>query len=202
MNLISFALLSLLLALSPGPDNLYVLSQSMVHGFKTGLWITLGLILGCLIHTTLLAFGFSVLIDKWPDILIVFRLFGGGYLWYLAYRMIRSSPQLGIDQAGVLSHPWKWFQKGFILNVSNPKVFLFFVALFPTFLWGGQEDTVLQFYALGAIFMTATAVVFAGIAFLAATLGHFLATKSKFWLRFHYFQIALFIGLAIYIFLP
>ena len=84
MNLISFALLSLLLALSPGPDNLYVLSQSMVHGFKTGLWITLGLILGCLIHTTLLAFGFSVLIDKWPDILIVFRLFGGGYLWYLA----------------------------------------------------------------------------------------------------------------------
>ena len=89
-----------------------------------------------------------------------------------------------------------------MLNVSNPKVFLFFVALFPTFLWGGQEDTVLQFYALGAIFMTATAVVFAGIAFLAATLGHFLATKSKFWLRFHYFQIALFIGLAIYIFLP
>ncbi|MDB9781869.1 LysE family translocator [Winogradskyella sp.] len=139
MNLISFALLSLLLALSPGPDNLYVLSQSMVHGFKTGLWITLGLILGCLIHTTLLAFGFSVLIDKWPGILIVFRLFGGGYLWYLAYRMIRSSPQLGIDQAGVLSHPWKWFQKGFMLNVSNPKVFLFFVALFPTFLWGGAR---------------------------------------------------------------
>jgi len=202
MSLWSFALLSLALAISPGPDNLYVLAQSMKHGFKTGLWIILGLITGCLIHTTLLALGFSALIDAWPAILLVLRIFGGGYLLYLAYRIALSSPYLVLDQAAEFNQSRAWFQKGFILNVSNPKVFLFFVALFPGFLWDKQDHTVFQFYVLGLIFMLSTAIVFSFVAFLAARLGRILMSKTKFWVVFHWLQVLLFVGLAVYIFLP
>ena len=121
----TFALMCIILALTPGPDNIFVATQSMAYGARTGWMITLGLLTGCLWHTSLLAFGFTAVIDQWPELFTAVKVLGGGYLLYMAFTIWRSS---GAMAQSVLSQHRKrwWFVKGIVLNTTNPKVYLFF----------------------------------------------------------------------------
>jgi threonine/homoserine/homoserine lactone efflux protein len=83
--LFSFSLATLALAISPGPDNIYVITQSLVNGTKSGIATTAGLISGCIVHTALLAFGVSALITASESIFYLIKIFGALYLFYLAY---------------------------------------------------------------------------------------------------------------------
>ena len=130
----TFALMCIILALTPGPDNIFVATQSMAYGSRTGWMITLGLLTGCLWHTSLLAFGFTAVIDRWPEVFTAVKVLGGGYLLYMAFTIWRSH---GAMAQSVLSQHRKrwWFVKGIVLNTTNPKVYLFFLSFFPAFLW-------------------------------------------------------------------
>ncbi|MBE7653638.1 LysE family transporter [Tenacibaculum finnmarkense] len=81
----SFLITTAILAISPGPDNIFVLTQSIVNGKKYGLATVFGLMAGCIIHTTLVAFGISELIKQQPNLFFSIKLLGAGYLLYLAY---------------------------------------------------------------------------------------------------------------------
>lgn len=164
--LLTFAFACLILAITPGPDNIFVATQSMAYGARTGWMITLGLLSGCLLHTSLLAFGFAAVMEQWPELIFAIKLCGGGYLLYLAYTIARSSG--GLQQENIQKHTMAWwYRKGVILNASNPKVFLFFVSLFPAFLWDNALSKALQFYVLGGIFILVSAIVFGLIALFA-----------------------------------
>lgn len=201
-NIISFSLATIILALSPGPDNIYVLSQSIANGTKSGLATTAGLISGCIVHTTLLAFGLSAIITASPTIFYGIKIFGAAYLLYLAFKVYKSDAKISLTSAvSKISHK-KLFKQGVIMNILNPKVMIFFLAFFPGFLWDKEGDTVFQFYVLGITFMIVSFIVFGIISVLAGKISTYLKSHKAVGPILKWLQIIVFIGIAIYILIP
>lgn len=200
--LVGFVLATSVLALSPGPDNIYVLMQSIVNGRKYGLATVAGLISGCLIHTSLLAFGVSAIIKQSDTLFFIIKLFGALYLFYLAYQVFRSDSNLQLKDGSVPKKGlWQLFKQGFIMNVLNPKVAIFFLAFFPGFLFSDSMSTVIQFYVLGLLFMFVSFIIFSLIAVLAGSISDYIKENSKLGLYLKWLQIFVFVGIAVYILL-
>ena len=200
--LLSFVVATCVLALSPGPDNMYVLSQSLVNGSKSALATTAGLISGCIVHTTLLAFGFSAVITTNPSLFFGIKVVGALYLLYLAYAVFKSDTTLEFSQNAPKKSSSQLFKQGVLMNLLNPKVMLFFLALFPQFLWQPQTDTVLQFYILGITFMVVSFIVFGTIALLAGRVSVFLNKKKHTGVFLKWLQILVFLAIAAFILVP
>ncbi|MFT5103217.1 MAG: threonine/homoserine/homoserine lactone efflux protein [Candidatus Latescibacterota bacterium] len=201
-NLLSFSLATIILALSPGPDNIYVLTQSLANGVKSGVATTAGLISGCVVHTTLLAFGVSALITTAEGVFYGIKVFGAVYLIYLAYRVYRSDASIRFSENAPKKSSLVLFKQGVIMNLLNPKVMIFFLAFFPAFLWNEDADTVSQFYILGLVFMLVSFIVFSSIALLAGSISGFLIKYNSIGLVLKWLQIVVFLGIAIYILIP
>ena len=132
--LYAFVSATALLAIFPGPDNIFVLTQSLVNGKKYGLATISGLITGCLVHTTLLAFGVSALIKANDNLFLVIKFFGTAYLFYLAFKVYKSDANLVVSRKSAPKKSlFSLFKQGFIMNVLNPKVALFFLGFFGDF---------------------------------------------------------------------
>ena len=198
--LISFVLAVSLLAISPGPDNVFVLMQSVIYGKKYGLATIIGLMTGCIIHTLLLALGVSTLIKNNTFIFLGIKLFGTVYLLYLAYTVYKSSSVISISTDKIEKKtPFQLFKIGFIMNVLNPKVTIFFLALFPGFLFTEKLSISLQFLILGALFIVVSFVVFSCIALLGGTISEKIKTSKKIGIWLQWIQILVFIGIAVFI---
>lgn len=199
-TLLSFALATSILAISPGPDNIFVLTQSIVNGKKYGLATVFGLISGCLVHTTLLAFGVSLIIKQSEPLFFIIKLFGAFYLLYLAYKVYISDAVILLSEDNIKRKTTKQlFKQGFIMNVLNPKVSIFFLAFFPGFLFSETVSSVLQFYILGFIFMFVSLVIFSAIAILAGVISSQIKENSKIGLYLKWMQIIVFISISIFI---
>jgi threonine/homoserine/homoserine lactone efflux protein len=199
--LFSFLITSLLLSLSPGPDNVYVLSNTLSNGKKAGFFTVLGLVSGCLFHTILLTFGVSELISQSNTALIVIKVFGVFYLLFLAFKEFNSSLNLNINTINKnykssLNH----FIKGLLMNILNPKVYFFFLGLFPAFLFVNPDENELsfksQFFILGFIFMIVTAIVFSLVVVFSSIASKYLVGKKLFHLLMKWIQIIIFISIA------
>lgn len=198
--LISFIAATFLLAIAPGPDNIYVLIQSITNGVKYGIATVLGLISGCLVHTSFVAFGASAIINKNETLFLTLKIFGASYLVFLAYKIFKDNNSISLDHVkSSKKSMFQLFKQGFIMNVLNPKVSIFFLALFPGFLFSNTIDTVNQFFILGFIFMGVSLVVFSMIAILAGTLSNYLLKHEKVNFILKWLQIVVFIGIASYI---
>ena len=198
----AFALASAALAISPGPDNIYVLTQSVVNGRAYGLATTVGLISGCLVHTTLLAFGVSAIIQQSDSMFFAIKLFGAAYLCYLAYRVFRQKEGIELDPHTVQKRSlWQLFKQGFIMNVLNPKVTIFFLAFFPAFLFSQELNTIWQFYILGLLFMTVSFTIFAAIAIMAGSISGYLRSHKQAGRFLKWLQIVVFLGIAAFLLL-
>ncbi|NNJ87837.1 MAG: LysE family translocator [Eudoraea sp.] len=197
-----FALATASLAIFPGPDNIYVLTQSIANGKKYGLATTAGLISGCLVHTTLLAFGVSAIIKLNPSLFFTIKLFGAIYLFYLAFRVLRSEARISIETPTKPKRTlWQLYRQGFVMNVLNPKVTVFFLAFFPGFLFSNFLSTTLQFYVLGILFMLISGMIFSAIAMLAGSISGYLQKHPKAPLVLKWLQILVFIGIGLYLLL-
>lgn len=200
--LISFAIATSILSLSPGPDNIFVLTQSIVNGTKYGLATVIGLMTGCLVHTTLVAFGVSAIIKENESLFFVIKLIGASYLIFLAYKVFKSDAKIVLSNDGVKKESIvALFKKGFIMNVLNPKVALFFLAFFPQFLFSNTISTVIQFYTLGGIFILVSFLVFGMIAVLAGSISNYLKEHAKIGVYLKWGQIIVFVFIAIMILL-
>lgn len=201
-SLLSFSFATLVLAVSPGPDNIYVLSQSLAHGMKSGIATTAGLISGCIVHTSLLAFGVSALITESPKLFYGLKVFGALYLLFLAYKILRSNGTVSLSGNVPKKTSEQLFMQGVIMNLLNPKVMIFFLAFFPAFLWDPKGETVLQFYILGVTFMIVSFAVFSIIAILSGSISRLLKRQPKIPIILNWFQIIVFVGIAIFILIP
>lgn len=200
--LFAFITATAVLAFFPGPDNIYVLTQSLVNGKKSGLATVAGLISGCLVHTTLLAFGVSAIIKDNDNLFLVIKIFGACYLFYIAYKVFKSDAHLILGAGNAPKKSiFSLFKQGFVMNVLNPKVALFFLAFFPGFLFSDTISTVIQFYVLGLLFMLVSFFIFGLIAVLAGSISSYITKNDKVGLFFKWIQIVVFIGLGIYILL-
>lgn len=185
------------LGLAPGPDNIFVLTQSAVNGRLAGLAVTLGLCGGLVVHTTAVALGVATIFQTSPLAFSALKFVGAAYLLYLAYKAFRARPS-GFDgraeRAGDLR---RFFLRGVVMNVTNPKVALFFLAFLPQFADPARGQITGQILSLGALFIAATVVVFGGIALAAGGLGQWLkaSPRAEVWLN----RIAgvVFVGLAL-----
>ena len=198
--LISFVFAVTLLAISPGPDNVFVLMQSVIYGKKYGLATILGLMTGCIIHTIFLAVGISSIIKDNNNIFLGIKLFGAVYLLYLAYKVYGSSSVISVSTDKIEKKtPFQLFKIGFIMNVLNPKVTIFFLALFPGFLFTEKLSISLQFLILGTLFILVSSVVFSCIALLGGTISEKIKTSKKIGIWLQWIQILVFIGIAVFI---
>ncbi len=198
--LISFILATAVLAFSPGPDNLFVLVQSATHGKKTGMAVVLGLMTGCLIHTSLVAFGLSAFIQSNESLYFILKLFGAAYMLFLAIRVYKSHLNFNKDHKKVKSDGfYELFRQGFIMNVLNAKVSVFFLAFFPAFLFSETMALYKQFYVLGFLFILTSFSVFICYVFLSSYFSKLFLKSPQRQLLLKRLQIGVFIGIAVVI---
>lgn len=200
-QLIPFLTASVLLTISPGPDIIYVLVQGMTNGKKYGVITTLGLVSGIIVHTSLVAFGISAVIKQSEVLFLIIKLIGAAYLLYLAYTVYKSDPQIdvGLDAPVQKKDLLSLFKRGFLMNVLNPKVAIFFLAFFPGFLWEPQGNTVYQFYLLGLLFMLQAFIIFSMVAILAGKISNYLQSHPHSGMIFKWLQVVVFVGIAVFI---
>ena len=163
--------IALLLGLSPGPDNLFVLMQSATQGRRAGLLVTLGLCTGLLAHTAAVALGLAALLASSPAAFGALKFAGAAYLLYLAWGAWQAPAALQAGSEPLRLQPWRLYGRGVLMNLSNPKVAIFFLALLPQFVQAGAGPVPWQIARLGALFMLATLIVFGSFAWLAGGLG-------------------------------
>ena len=198
--LLSFIGTTVLLALLPGPDNIFVLIQSVTNGVKYGIATVLGLVTGCIVHTALVAFGVSALIKENEIVLFILKLFGAAYLLYLSFKVYKTDGNVSLTSPNSTHKSmFSLYKQGFVMNVLNPKVSLFFLAFFPSFLFSNTLSTLSQFFILGFIFMTVTLVIFSGIAILAGSISKYLKQNANSGKVLKWLQIIVFIAIAIFI---
>lgn len=191
-----------MLTLSPGPDIIYVLVQSLSNGIRAGILTTLGLVSGIIIHTSLVAFGVSAILKESESVFLFIRIMGAIYLFYLAFKVWKSGDQISLKtNTNLKGSDFGLFRKGFIMNVLNPKVTIFFLAFLPGFLWDTTGNTVYQFYFLGTVFMLQAFIIFSLVAIMAGKIASYLHRYQQAGSIFKWLQIIVFVGIGLFILL-
>jgi len=196
-TLAAFFMASVLLALAPGPDNIFVLTQSALHGKLSGLLVTLGLCTGLIVHTTAVAFGVAVIFQASALAFTALKLLGAGYLLYLAWGAWRAGATKINSSSGIGLSLGKLYRRGIIMNVTNPKVSIFFLAFLPQFADPARGSLTVQMILLGGVFIISTILVFGSIALLAGALGSMLARSDRAQIVMNRVASLVFIGLAL-----
>lgn len=153
-DLALFIASGLLLNIMPGPDSLLIMTRSATQGWRAGCAAALGIGTGTLVHIFAAALGLSALLATSATAFTVVKLIGAAYVLYMAVGLLRSRKQTGAAAAPVLAAlPYRTiFAQGFLTNVLNPKVALFFLAFVPQFISADAPNKALAFIVLGCIF--------------------------------------------------
>ncbi|MDR2710358.1 MAG: LysE family translocator [Burkholderiales bacterium] len=206
-----FLVAAVLVTLSPGPDNLMVISLGMARGRRAGVAFGLGCALGCLSHTLLAALGVSAAIAASPHAFMALRIIGGAYLIWLGVGALKSTWRRPVTPAAVSSEASSisltpafqqaatltLFTRGLFANAVNPKVILFFLAFLPQFVEPARSHAGLQLALLGLIFTAQAVLIFSTIGFLAGSLGQRLARNPRIGLWLDRLAGVIFIGLGL-----
>ena len=194
-----FVVTSVVLGLAPGPDNIFILTQSALTGRKTGIIVTLGLCTGILIHTMLVAVGVSVIFRTSEIAFTLLKIAGASYLAYLAWQAFKAKAS-DLEEGEAKASRLKWhrlYMRGIIMNVTNPKVAIFFLAFLPQFADPLHGSMTLQLLLLGIVFDIVTLFVFSLIALGAGYLGEWLKKRRIAQLAINYVAGTIFLALAL-----
>ncbi|CAA0114032.1 Homoserine/homoserine lactone efflux protein [BD1-7 clade bacterium] len=178
-SLLPFVFASAFLSIAPGPDNVFVLMQSAMYGKKSGVFVTLGLCTGLMVHTTAVAFGVAAIFQSSLVAFTVLKILGALYLAYLAVQAFRASasefdmPSSNFRTIGAL------YRRGIIMNITNPKVTIFFLAFLPQFASPDQGALSPQIFFLGGVFISVSLIIFSAIAIAAGSLGGWIQSSPK-----------------------
>ena len=178
---LAFFSLAIVLALAPGPDNLFVLMISAAEGRRAGFAVVAGLMVGVMGHTLAVALGLAALFAASATAFTVLKLAGAAYLLYLAWGAWRAPASLGApgEPAQRAQALPRLAARGLVMNLTNPKVLLFFLALLPQFVKPDQGSVAGQIVALGALFIVAGSLVFGAIVLAAGALRERLARSAR-----------------------
>lgn len=192
-----FVAATVALALSPGPDNIFVLTQSALYGRSAGLTVTLGLCTGLIGHTAAVALGVAAIFATSSVAFNALKICGAAYLLYLAWGAFRAgAADIGSGPQSSLQGRQLYF-RGVIMNITNPKVAVFFLAFLPQFADPDRGSLPGQMLMLGALFMAATLLVFGAIAIFAGYLGEWLRRSSSAQIGLNRFAGLVFVALAL-----
>ena len=207
MHLIEFIITSAILTIMPGPDILFVMAQSMIQGKRAGFMVALGLSSGLFVHTAAAALGISIIIANSPTLFSIIKYAGVAYLLYMGImallevrKSIKADKETTTPQASELQteintftddikkeniqseaggkNGWKLYRTGITMNLLNPKVILFFLALFPQFIDISGEHAKTDILILGALFALIAVTIFSTVAVISSYLSDTFSIKS------------------------
>ena len=168
-TIIAFVTASVVLSLVPGPDNIFVMSHSALKGWRIGFYTTLGLCTGLIGHTVLVAIGVSVIFQTSAIAFNGLKIIGAFYLLYLAWLSVQNK-ELNLGGTDKDSTNSSYYLTGVIMNLTNPKVALFFLVFLPQFVNTSNDNVSIQICLLGLLFILSALCVFTSIAYLASFL--------------------------------
>jgi threonine/homoserine/homoserine lactone efflux protein len=180
-DLTLFVLACALLAVTPGPDSTLVFAQSLRHGARGGLVASVGVIIGCLIHVTAASVGLSALLAASAAAFNAVKWVGAAYLAFIGVRAILAA---GRASVAAVAEPETLrtssvFWTGFLTNVLNPKVAVFFLAFLPQFVSSGSPYAPLGFAVLGLVFIAIGLTWLVALAFAAARSAAMLGGRGR-----------------------
>lgn len=185
-TLTAFFGVAVLLGLSPGPDNLFVLMQSAQRGWRVGLCVVAGLCGGLVVHTAAVALGLAAVVAASPMLFAAIKWCGAAYLAYLAWGAWRApvsrapvAPEHSAREALTPGAALRWAGRGVVMNLTNPKVLVFFLAFLPQFADPARGGVAVQVMVLGCVFMLATMLVFGAIACGSGLFGQLLQRSAR-----------------------
>ena len=178
-TLLAFFSAALLLALVPGPDNIFVLTQSIFQGKKSGIMVMFGLCTGLIFHTLAVTLGVAVIFQTSAIAFTILKIIAAGYLLYLAWQIFKApSEKIDTKNNKIIDYK-KLYYRGIIMNITNPKVSIFFLAFLPQFTNPNLGSIPLQMLLLGILFLIAALLVFSLIALYSAKLGKIINKSDK-----------------------
>ncbi len=205
--MLEFFIAAIVVALAPGPDNLFVLAQSATYGAKAGICIICGLCTGILVQTSLLVLGVSALIAASPVAFFVIQCMGAAYLVYLAYKSFQvRAGMVKLDAGGESAQSKdlslkRLYLRGIIMNLTNPKAVLFALSFIPPAVkMDSPLSPSVQMVILGSEFVVATFIVFGTVAFLAGAVKKFMLNSPKANRNLNWFSGAVFLFMAVALF--
>lgn len=175
----TFLIAAIALNLIPGQDSIYIIGRSLAQGRMAGICSVLGIGSGCLVHITAAALGFSVLLALYPPALLAISLLGGFYLIWLGISPYLSNKTAvpGFTIPDTPEDRWMIYRQGFLTNLLNPKVALFFIAFLPSFINTGSGA--LSFLFLGFTFLVTGTIWCLILALGASAFGDALRHDGK-----------------------
>ncbi|MGG4218456.1 LysE family translocator [Paenibacillus jamilae] len=198
-TILAFLGAAIVLTIMPGPDNVFTLTQSIAKGRNAGIFTTLGLCTGLLVHIFAATFGLAAIIYQSSLAFAVIKYAGAAYLLFLAYKSFRAKDTNFELKSGDTLNYKSLYKKGVIMNLLNPKISLFFLAFLPQFVNQESGNVSVQMLVLGVVFLMQTLVLFILISIFAGKVGSFLRRNPSFSKKINYIQGSLFtlIGLKI-----
>lgn len=196
LTILSFLSAAIILTIMPGPDNLFTLAQSIAKGKKAGIYTTLGLCTGLVVHITAAAAGISAIIYQSSIAFNIVKYLGAGYLLWLAYKSFRDKGGSFELQAEDSLDYKDLYKRGVIMNLLNPKVSLFFLAFLPQFVSYNAGNVPLQMLVLGVIFLVQAFVIFSLISIFSGIVGTFLRKNTSFGRKMNLVQGCLFLFIS------
>ncbi len=197
--LLAFCFSSIILTLSPGPDILYVLTQSITEGKKRAVMVSVGLTTGLIIHTILVVSGLSFLISENNLIFNFLKFFGAGYFFYLSIQTFLRRKRSDLVPSS--NKTQNYFKKGLVMNLLNPKVSLFFIALLPGFKFHDHMNVEIQFLILGLIFWVQATIIFILVSIFSSKL-KFMDSKNEITSKKYLLEILIYLFVAFWILKP
>ncbi len=166
---LQFLLTALVVVVAPGTGVVYTLATALGQGARASLWAALGCTFGILPHLMAAIFGLAAVLHTSALLFQVVKFAGVAYLLWLAWQALQSDGALAISPRGDNLPTWQIARRGALINILNPKLSIFFLALLPPFLSGNPAQATGEMLLLGATFMAMTFVVFALYGIFAAT---------------------------------
>lgn len=181
-NFYLFLTVSILINLSPGPDMLYTASRSLSQGTKAGIFSALGIFTGCLFHTCAAVLGLSAILAQSAFWFSIIKYAGAAYLIYLGMKSILNNNPPETELANLTAIPnRKIFMQGFITNLLNPKVAIFFLSFLPQFINPSSPYIKEQIFFLGLWFDLQGTMILIVVAILTGYFNRILKRNKNFW---------------------
>lgn len=198
-NFIAFLVTAVIFVITPGMDTLFVLNKSIGQGRRSGVLASLGVNTGVMIHTLLGALGLSVILAQSPYGFTLVKYLGAAYILYMGITGFRSKKDIFQTSNGEEKPKFQRgdFWSGFITNVFNPKVALFFMAFFPQFIIPENISSPIPFIALGTTYAIIGIVWLFTLSFFAGTFTEKIRNNPKIGLQLNKITGVIFMGMAV-----
>jgi len=178
-QILLFATTAILLAVTPGPDIIYVITRGITQGRASAMAAAAGFSLGNIFHTAFVILGISAIIKASAIAFTMIKIAGAVYLAYIGIKIFMSKGVETAEKDDKLLKPRTVFLQSIIANILNPKVAIFFIALFPQFVRTQNGNEALQIAMLGMIFIMCTFLVFSACALFSGQIGEHLRKNEK-----------------------